>query len=54
VVRGDPPRPHARSDRGQTEGIDDLLDAYPDVRFLVDSGYRGLAKDPAIRSSPHH
>jgi hypothetical protein len=28
----------------RTEGIDDLLDAYPDVRFLVDSGYRGLAK----------
>lgn len=26
------------------EGIDDLLDAYPDVRFLVDSGYRGPAK----------
>jgi hypothetical protein len=29
----------------RTEGIDDLLDAYPDVRFLVDAGYRGLAKD---------
>jgi hypothetical protein len=29
----------------RTEGIDALLDAYPDVRFLVDSGYRGLAKD---------
>jgi hypothetical protein len=28
----------------KTEGIDDLLDAYPDVKFLVDSGYRGLAK----------
>jgi hypothetical protein len=26
------------------EGIDDLLDAYPDVKSLVDSGYRGLAK----------
>jgi hypothetical protein len=29
----------------RTEGIDDLLDAYPDVKFLVDSGYRGLAND---------
>jgi hypothetical protein len=29
----------------RTEGIDDLLDAYPDVRFLVDAGYRGLARD---------
>jgi hypothetical protein len=29
----------------KTEGIDDLLNAYPDVKFLVDSGYRGLAKD---------
>ena len=29
----------------RTEGIDDLLDAYPDVQFLVDSGYRGLAKN---------
>jgi hypothetical protein len=29
----------------KTEGIDDLLDAYPDVQFLVDSGYRGLAND---------
>jgi len=29
----------------RTEGIDDLLDAYPDVTFLVDSGYRGLAND---------
>jgi hypothetical protein len=28
----------------RTEGIDDLLDAYPDVKLLVDSGYRGLAK----------
>jgi DDE superfamily endonuclease len=27
-----------------TEGIDDLPDAYPDVKFLVDSGYRGPAK----------
>jgi hypothetical protein len=25
----------------KTEGIDDLLNAYPDVKFLVDSGYRG-------------
>jgi hypothetical protein len=29
----------------RTEGIDDLLDTYPHVRFLVDAGYRGLAKD---------
>ncbi len=29
----------------RTEGIDDLLDAYPQVRFLVDAGYRSLAKD---------
>jgi Helix-turn-helix of DDE superfamily endonuclease/DDE superfamily endonuclease len=29
----------------RTEGIDDLLDAYPDVQFLGDAGYRGLAKD---------
>jgi hypothetical protein len=29
----------------RTEGIDDLIDAHPEVRFLVDSGYRGLAKD---------
>jgi hypothetical protein len=29
----------------RTEGIDNLLDAYPDVQFLVDAGYRGLAKD---------
>jgi hypothetical protein len=28
----------------KTEGINDLLDAYPEVTFLVDSGYRGLAK----------
>jgi hypothetical protein len=29
----------------KTEGIDDLLDQYPTVKFLVDSGYRGLAGD---------
>jgi hypothetical protein len=29
----------------RTEGIDDLLDTYRHVRFLVDAGYRGLAKD---------
>jgi hypothetical protein len=29
----------------RTEGIADLLDAYPDVKVLVDSGYRGLAND---------
>ena len=29
----------------RSEGIDDLLEHYPDVRALVDSGYRGLAKD---------
>lgn len=29
----------------RTEGIDDLLDAHPEVKFLVDAGYRGLATD---------
>ena len=29
----------------KTEGLDDLLEQYPDVKFLVDSGYRGLAKE---------
>jgi DDE superfamily endonuclease/Helix-turn-helix of DDE superfamily endonuclease len=29
----------------RTEGFADLLDAYPEVKFLVDSGYRGLAID---------
>lgn len=29
----------------KTEGIDALLDAYPKVKVLVDSGYRGLARD---------
>jgi DDE superfamily endonuclease/Helix-turn-helix of DDE superfamily endonuclease len=29
----------------RTEGIDDLLDARPEVKFLVDAGYRGLATD---------
>jgi hypothetical protein len=29
----------------KTEGIDNLLDQYPTVKFLVDSGYRGLAND---------
>ncbi|WBC14900.1 transposase [Micromonospora sp. WMMA1998] len=28
----------------RTEGIDDLLDAYPGVQYLVDDGYRGLAR----------
>ena len=27
------------------EGIDALLDAYPDVKLLVDAGYQGLARD---------
>jgi hypothetical protein len=27
------------------EGVDALLDAYPDVRLLVDAGYQGLARD---------
>jgi hypothetical protein len=27
------------------EGIDLLLDAYPDVTILVDAGYQGLARD---------
>jgi DDE superfamily endonuclease/Helix-turn-helix of DDE superfamily endonuclease len=35
------------------EGIDALLDAYPDVNVLVDSGYQGLAKDhPGQVSAP--
>jgi len=29
----------------KTEGIDDLFDQYPQVKVLVDAGYRGLAKD---------
>jgi hypothetical protein len=29
----------------RTEGIDALIEQYPQVKFLVDSGYRGLAKD---------
>lgn len=29
----------------RTEGIDELIEQYPEVKFLVDSGYRGLAKD---------
>jgi hypothetical protein len=29
----------------RTEGIDDLLDTYPDVQFLADAGYRSPAKD---------
>jgi hypothetical protein len=29
----------------RVEGIDMLLDAYPQVKLLVDAGYRGLAKD---------
>jgi hypothetical protein len=28
----------------RTEGIDELIEQYPHVKFLVDSGYRGLAK----------
>ena len=28
-----------------TEGIDTLLDAYPQVTVLVDAGYQGLARD---------
>ncbi|TDB66105.1 IS5/IS1182 family transposase, partial [Micromonospora sp. KC721] len=27
------------------EGVDALLDAYPNVRLLVDAGYQGLARD---------
>lgn len=30
----------------RTEGVDDLLHAYPEVKILVDSGYRGLADHP--------
>jgi hypothetical protein len=29
----------------RTEGIDELIVQHPAVKFLVDSGYRGLAKD---------
>jgi hypothetical protein len=29
----------------RVEGIDALLDAYPDVNLLVDAGYQGLARD---------
>src|SRR4051812_29941637 len=29
----------------RTEGIDDLIHQHPDVKFLVASGYRGLAGD---------
>jgi len=29
----------------RTEGIDELIEQHPEVTFLVDSGYRGLAKD---------
>ncbi len=29
----------------RVEGIDALLDAYPQVNVLVDAGYQGLAKD---------
>ena len=29
----------------RTEGIDELIEQYPEVKFLVDSGYRRLAKD---------
>ncbi len=29
----------------KTEGIDELIHRYPEVKFLVDSGYRGLAND---------
>lgn len=29
----------------RTEGIDELIEQYPEVLFLVDSGYRGLAND---------
>ena len=29
----------------RVEGIDALLDAYPDVSMLVDAGYQGLARD---------
>jgi DDE superfamily endonuclease len=29
----------------KTEGLDELIEHYPEVKFLVDSGYRGLAND---------
>ena len=29
----------------RVEGVDALLDAYPDVELLVDAGYQGLARD---------
>jgi DDE superfamily endonuclease/Helix-turn-helix of DDE superfamily endonuclease len=37
----------------RTEGIEDLLRCYPDVRAEVDTGYQGLARDfPAQVSAP--
>jgi hypothetical protein len=29
----------------RTEGFDPLIEQYPQVKFLVDSGYHGLTKD---------
>jgi predicted xylose isomerase-like sugar epimerase len=37
----------------KTEGIDELIEQYSEVKFLVDSGYRGLASDHPTRSSLH-
>lgn len=34
----------------RTEGIDALLDAYPNVKLLVDAGYQGLARDAGLVS----
>ena len=37
----------------RVEGIDAQLNAYPQVKVLVDAGYRGLAKEhPAQVSAP--
>jgi hypothetical protein len=39
----------------KTEGLDDLLGQYPTVKFLVDSGYRGLANEHSdqVIAPPH-
>jgi hypothetical protein len=43
----------------RVEGIDALLEAYPQVDVLVDAGYQGLARDhpdqvtaPPLKSDP--
>ena len=39
------PLAHARVTALRTEGIEDLLRRYPQVKAKVDSGYQGLARD---------